>query len=62
MRRIKPKKIQGVSCKVHPDLWRIMEEYRKKQQQKGVRKISQMNITEAIARNLQKKRRGMGIL
>lgn len=57
MRRIKP-----VSIKVHPDFYNnIMEPQRRKMQKKGIKKISQVNLSKMIEMNLKSKRRTLGL-
>jgi len=56
MKRIKP-----ISIKAHPEFYKIMERYRMQFKMKGIN-VSQMNLTKMIAANLNKKRRGFGLI
>lgn len=47
--------------KVHPELFKICESERKKMMRKGIKKVSQIDITKSIAQNLKRKRKGMGL-
>ena len=55
------RRIKSISIKVHPEFFRIMECERKKLNLKGIN-ISQANLTRLIAKQLNERRRGFGML
>lgn len=55
------KKPRGIQMKVHPELFKICEGERKKMMRKGIKRVSQIDVTKSIAQNLRRKRRGMGL-
>jgi hypothetical protein len=59
--RLRNRKPRGVQMKVHPELFKICESERKKMMRKGIKKVSQIDITKSIAQNLKRKRKGMGL-
>ena len=52
------KKIRPVKVNIHPELYNIMEQERKKYQKKGVH-VSQVDLSKALACRLKKR---MGVL
>ena len=55
------RKVKGISTKIHPELFKIMENERKKLAKKGIN-ANQMDLSAMIAKNLNDKRRGLGLM
>jgi len=54
--------VKGVKISADPSFYEYMEKQRKSLQAKGIRNVSQVNLTRMIAQNLNQKRRGMGLM
>jgi len=55
------RKTKSISIKSHPDFYNLMERYRRQLKERGIN-ASQSDLTKMIAMNLNKKRRGLGLM